>query len=104
MGESSGRVMSGDYENLILTDDRLKSLGCNQPMRRHAFWKTSFDFHGNLGVVLTGCAQHLTRSTKGGDVIVESSPFMQWVSKLVKEQDRAPLQNRVERGQRKERR
>ncbi len=46
----------------------------------------------------------LARSTKCGGIIVESSPFMQWVSKLVKDQDRAPLQNRVERGQRKKRR
>jgi hypothetical protein len=56
MRESSGRVMPGDDEKLLVTDDRLKSLGCNQPMRRHAFWKTSFDFHRNLGVVLTGGA------------------------------------------------
>jgi hypothetical protein len=56
MRESSGRVMSGDDEKLLVTDDRLKSLGCNQQMRRHAFWKTSFDFHGNLGVILASCA------------------------------------------------
>ncbi len=56
MRESSGRVMSGDDEKLLVTDDRLKSLVCNQPMRRHAFWKTSFDFHCDLGVVLASGA------------------------------------------------
>jgi len=45
------------------------------------------DFHGDLGVILTGCAQHLAGATKGGGVILEGSPFMQWVCELVKDQD-----------------
>jgi hypothetical protein len=63
------------------------------------------DFHGDLGV----CNAHKLRLTpcrcdKRLRSNLASSPFMQWVRKLVKDQDRTLLQTRVERGQRKERR